>query len=153
MFQLKSGAIDDNAKRPHLASMASTVHEAEKWRGQIVKDISRKVLLIQNRQEPTPTHGLCRLRQPSPSLSGAILNPKPASLTMKSISCSEKSGIGSDESSSSAVPITLVLVIHSYWMKTEMSCQVLEAIDILERLVICRVFENCFRRLPPIAQT
>lgn len=50
--KLKSGAIDDNAKRPHLASMASTVHEAEKWRGQIVKDISRKVLLIQNRGNP-----------------------------------------------------------------------------------------------------
>ena len=48
-MQLKSGAIDDNAKRPHLASMAASVHEAEKWRGQIVKEISRKVLLIQNR--------------------------------------------------------------------------------------------------------
>ena len=54
-LQLKSGAIDDNAKRPHLASLASTVHEAEKWRGQIVKEISRKVLLIQNRQAIRPT--------------------------------------------------------------------------------------------------
>ncbi len=69
-LQLKSGAIDDNAKRPHLASMASSVHEAEKWRGQIVKEISRKVLLIQNRSDcRTPCTVLrCLCRPHSPRL-------------------------------------------------------------------------------------
>jgi pre-mRNA-splicing factor ISY1 len=80
-LQLKSGAIDDNAKRPHLASMASTVHEAEKWRGQIVKDISRKVLLIQNRQAGRILLSLYCLLLSTPPLTSFSLRGNPESKT------------------------------------------------------------------------
>jgi pre-mRNA-splicing factor ISY1 len=36
------------AKRPYLAELCSDLHEAEKWRGQVLKEIGKNVLVIQN---------------------------------------------------------------------------------------------------------
>ncbi len=39
-------------RRPHLSSLVSTLHEAQKWRRQIIGEISRDVAAIQNRGLP-----------------------------------------------------------------------------------------------------
>jgi pre-mRNA-splicing factor ISY1 len=36
------------SKRPHLASECNDLPEAERWRGQIVREIGRKVAEVQN---------------------------------------------------------------------------------------------------------
>ena len=43
------GIITDKARRPRLASDCNSLAEAEKWRHQVIRDISRKVSQIQNR--------------------------------------------------------------------------------------------------------
>lgn len=35
-------------KRPYLAELCNDVHEAERWRGQVIREIGKNVLLIQN---------------------------------------------------------------------------------------------------------
>lgn len=35
-------------KRPYLATECSDVNEADKWRGQIIREIGKKVMEIQN---------------------------------------------------------------------------------------------------------
>lgn len=43
------------ARRPYLATLCEDVDEAEKWRRQVLRDISRKVTEIQNRTCPSRT--------------------------------------------------------------------------------------------------
>lgn len=44
----ESGQPTQKQKRPHLASLVDTVKEAEKWRNQILREVSSQVVLIQN---------------------------------------------------------------------------------------------------------
>lgn len=41
-------------KRPRMASSVKDIRQCEKWRGEIMKEISRKVSKIQDRQPPFP---------------------------------------------------------------------------------------------------
>jgi len=47
------GIITDKDRRPRLASDCNSLAEAEKWRHQVIRDISRKVSQIQNRTADT----------------------------------------------------------------------------------------------------
>jgi len=47
------GIITDKDRRPRLASDCNSLPEAEKWRHQVIRDISRKVSQIQNRTADT----------------------------------------------------------------------------------------------------
>jgi len=38
----------ETAKRPYLAELCNDVHEAQKWRSQIIKEVGKNVLNIQN---------------------------------------------------------------------------------------------------------
>lgn len=44
----KQGKPATKAKRPHLASECSDLNEADRWRQQILREIGRKVMEIQN---------------------------------------------------------------------------------------------------------
>jgi len=44
----QKGQPATKAKRPHLASECADLNEADRWRQQILRDIGRKVMEIQN---------------------------------------------------------------------------------------------------------
>lgn len=44
----KQGKPATKAKRPHLASACSDLNEADRWRQQLLREIGRKVMEIQN---------------------------------------------------------------------------------------------------------
>jgi len=47
-LERSGGMPKEKAKRPYLAELCSDLHEAEKWRNQIIKEIGKNVMLIQN---------------------------------------------------------------------------------------------------------
>jgi predicted transposase YbfD/YdcC len=46
---LELGLKSGNERRPHRASDCHNRHEAERWRQQVIREISKKVSQIQNR--------------------------------------------------------------------------------------------------------
>ena len=44
----KNDAAKPKDKRPYLATQCFNVHEADKWRQQIIREIGKKVMEIQN---------------------------------------------------------------------------------------------------------
>jgi hypothetical protein len=49
-MQQGKGEFRQKAKRPHLATDCDDVKRAERWRVQVIREISRKVSQIQNRE-------------------------------------------------------------------------------------------------------
>jgi len=48
-LEKSGGEPKTKAKRPYLAELCADVHEAERWRGQIIKEVAKNVMLIQNK--------------------------------------------------------------------------------------------------------
>jgi pre-mRNA-splicing factor ISY1 len=52
---VEMGMINRSDRRPRLASLCTDLRQAERWRGEILREVSRKVAKIQDSPSPS-TH-------------------------------------------------------------------------------------------------